>query len=99
VVPIQLTRQGVSVHRTLVVRPEAIGSAHLSQAPMRRGDSKRTGANNNPATATFASGTMLTLRSSSWRGIWISRTVSRISTICAAPVSGWVSILRRKAQS
>ncbi len=34
-----------------------------------------------------------------WRGIWISRTVSRSSTIWAAPVTGWVSILRREAHS
>ncbi|MFM9101030.1 MAG: hypothetical protein ACKOPS_06690, partial [Cyanobium sp.] len=60
-----MTRHGVSVLRTLVVRPETIGSAHLSQAPFRRSDSERTGSYDDPATETFASGTMLTLRSSS----------------------------------
>ena len=41
--PIRLPRQGDSVPRTAVVRPESIGSARPSQASMLGGDSERTG--------------------------------------------------------
>ena len=40
---IRLPRQGDSVLRTRVVRPESIGSARPSQAQVHRGDSERTG--------------------------------------------------------
>jgi HSP20 family protein len=66
---IRFPRQGVSVLRTLVVRPEWIGTARLSPAPCRRGDSERIGGEHRPPTSTSAVinaiRTMLTRRSSS----------------------------------
>jgi HSP20 family protein len=45
-----LARQGDSVPRTPVVRPESIGSARPSQAQVHRGDSERTGGERRPRT-------------------------------------------------
>jgi HSP20 family protein len=53
------------VLRTQVVEAESRGSAHLSPGQIQPGNTKRTGANDDPAPAIFAIRTMLTMRSSS----------------------------------